>query len=158
MPARLRLAVLAAFALATFALAGCATTGRGPATAQGAWRLQASASAGAALVFEDRGRAVLQLACRRNPSDLYVAADGLKPASGRVTLQVGARRYDLGARPDEPRLAASGPIPDTLPAALMSGGAIGLTAVGQRLPPLPAPDGKVVVAFVISCRAETANG
>jgi hypothetical protein len=143
-------------ALAALAVAACATV---PAPrSPGVWRLQSSATTGAALIFEAGGHAVLQLACRRNPADLYVASDQLKATGGPVVLQVGARSFALTARTDEPRLAATAAIPDSLPAALMSGGAIGLSAGRQALPSLPAPDGKVVVAFVISCRAETANG
>ncbi|MDB5465851.1 MAG: hypothetical protein JWQ46_613 [Phenylobacterium sp.] len=141
--------------LAGLALAGCASV---PTGASGAWSLQASATAGAALVFSDGGRDLLRLACRRSPTELYLASDRVKPAHGEVSLAIDGHRFSLRPVSDEPRLAAVAPMPDALPAALLSGGRIGVTADGHSLGPLPAPDGKTAVAFVIACRADTAVG
>ncbi|MDB5450304.1 MAG: hypothetical protein JWQ52_1432 [Phenylobacterium sp.] len=149
---------LPAAVLAGLALAGCASAPMGASVAPGAWSLQASATAGAALVFSDGGRDVLRLACRRSPTELYLASDRLKPAHGEVGLEIDGHRFSLRPASDEPRLAAVAPMPDALPAALLSGGRIGVTADGHSLGPLPAPDGKTAVAFVIACRAETAVG
>jgi len=49
-------------------------------------------------------------------------------------------------------------MPDALPAALLDGGPIAVSAGGETLDRLPSPDGKVVAAFVIACRADTAAG
>ncbi|RAK58607.1 hypothetical protein DJ021_01755 [Phenylobacterium hankyongense] len=147
--------VLVIAVLAGLALAGCASV---PMGAPGAWSLQASATAGAALVFADGGRDVLRLACRRSPAELYLASDRLKPAHGEVRLDIDSHRFSLRPTADEPRLAAVGPMPDALPAALLDGGRISVTADGHSLGPLPAPDGKTTAAFVIACRADTAVG
>ncbi|MDB5452060.1 MAG: hypothetical protein JWO33_638 [Caulobacteraceae bacterium] len=134
-------------------LAGCATI---PPPKAGAWALQASATAGAALVRTDnQGRDALRIACRRNPADLYVASDLAEPATGQIALTVDDRAFPLTARGEEPRLSATGPLPDGLPAALMSARRVALSYGGRRLGPFPAPDAKTAAAFAIGCRGPT---
>jgi hypothetical protein len=125
-------------------LAACATVRPEPAPS---WTVQASATAGSALIAADARGEVLRIACRRNPADLYVASPRLDDRAP-VTLQVGDERFELAARDG----AATAPIPPALPAALMAGGAIALGQGRTRLGPYPAPDAKTVAAFAIACR------
>lgn len=149
----------AAALLPALVVAACATTQAPSPPARSAWRVQSSATAGAALVLSGGGgEDVLRLACRRAPSDLYLASDRLKPARGPVTLQVGEHSFTLQAVAEGAHLAAVAPIPDALPSALMNSGAIRVSAGAQHLEGLPTPEGTVVAAFVIACRAETATG
>lgn len=141
--------------VALLALAGCATV---PVSRQGGWTLQASATAGSALVWGDhQGREPLRIACRRNPADLYVASDIAPPATGPVTLRVDEASFALTPTRDEPRLAATAPMPDALPAALMSAKAVRLTHDGGRAGPFPAPNAKIAAAFAIACRGPTSR-
>jgi hypothetical protein len=141
--------------IALLALAGCATV---PTSRQGGWTLQASATAGAALVWADvAGREPLRIACRRNPADLYVASDIARPAAGPVTLHVDEASFTLTPARDEPRLAATAPMPDALPAALMSAKAVRLTHGAGRTGPFPAPNAKIAAAFAIACRGPTSR-
>jgi hypothetical protein len=140
-------------AAAGLALAGCATA---PPPATGDWTLQVSATARTALARTDgRGRDAPRIACRRNPSDLYVASDLAGPATGAVALTVDDSAFPLVANGGEPRLSATGPLPDGLPAALMSARRVALNYGGRRLGPFPAPGPKVAAAFLIGCRGPT---
>jgi hypothetical protein len=143
--------------LAALALAGCASLA--PPKPALHWMLQASAAAGSALALtDDGGQDVLRLACRTNPPDLYLASDRLKPASSPVQLRIGDRVFALRPTSGEPRLAATAAMPDALPAALLDGGPISVSAGRETLDRLPPPDGKMAAAFVIACRADTAAG
>lgn len=144
-------------ALVALALSGCALNEahppfgapRGPTAT---WAVQVSATAGAALVqTTPSGGEAVRIACRRRPQDLQVTADGLKATSGPVALAVGDRAFPLRAEADGPTLAATGPWPAALPAALMTGGAIGIDVEGRRWRFFP-PDQKTVAAFAIACR------
>ena len=140
----------ARFVLLGLALAGCATA---PTRASGGWILQASATAGAALArIDDKGGDTLRIACRRAPADLLVASDAMAPGTGPAVLRVGELAVALTAGGEAPRLSATAPLPDGLPAALMSGGAVSLTHAGRTLGPFPPPDPKSAAAFVIACR------
>ncbi|HEY8571851.1 hypothetical protein [Phenylobacterium sp.] len=132
--------------VATSILAGCATAP--PPQPAGRWSLQASATAGAALVFSDETR----IACRRNPPDLLVSAPNGPGTGGKVTLSVGRQTFDLQGEAGAPSLVATGPLPPGLPAALMSGGPVVIRAGGANLQ-MPPPDGKLAAAFAISCRS-----
>ena len=136
--------------------AGCATL-KPPAPAPeaegGAWALQASATAGSALVRTDAaGGEQLRIACRRNPPDLFVATGQLRNTGAIVLLRAGRTTVPLTPAAEAEGLAATGPLSDTLPAALMGGGEISVTQAGRRLGPYPAPDEKTAAAFAIACR------
>ena len=128
--------------------AGCATVDRPSA---GSWTMQASATAGSAMVRVEAGVEVLRLACRRNPADLLVTAERLRPA-GPVSLRIGGATFGLTPQAGAPMLVAAGPIPETLPAALMGGGPIVVTSGSRRLGPFPALAPQTAAAFAIACR------
>lgn len=141
---------LALALLAHLGLAACASTPDAP---QGRWALQASATAGSALIVEDGQGEALRIACRRDPADLFVTTSRLSGAAGAPVLRVGEHTFPLGDPGEGPALTATAPIPPGLPAALMSGGIVSLDQGGRRLGPYPTPDSKTVAAFAIACRA-----
>lgn len=134
--------------LLALAAAGCATLDR---PSSGDWTMQASATAGSAVVWTEDGVEVLRLACRRNPADLLVTSARLGPAEP-VRLRVGGATFPLTPQAGAPVLLAEGAIPETLPAALTSGGAIAVTSGRRRLGPYPALDPQTAAAFAIACR------
>ncbi|WP_374469070.1 hypothetical protein [Phenylobacterium sp.] len=135
--------------LLILALAGCASAPEAP--PPGTWALQASATAGSAIVRSDSGGEALRIACRRDPPDLWVSTGRLH-GEGPVRLQVGAEPFTLAPAAEPQGLSAVAPLPDRLPAAMMGGGEITLSQGRRRLGPYPAPDAKTVAAFVIACR------
>jgi hypothetical protein len=141
-----------AIACASALLAGCASVpGPDPAGVTGEWSQQISATAGSSLTLSSAGQDVLRLACRRNPTDLYLASDRLPAAKGPVRLQIGSHSFTMSPSGEEPRLAATSTVPAALPAALMSGAPIEVSAGGRTLGPLPAPEAKTAAAFAIAC-------
>lgn len=143
-------------ALMLLSLAACATPHQpvgGPPGPKATWTVQLSASAGAALIqAAPAGHEALRVACRRNPTDLYVAAPGLAPTPRALTLQVGEKSFPLTGQTEGRTLAAVGPWPDALPASLMSGGTIRLR-LGPQSWAFTAPDAKTAAAFAIACRS-----
>ncbi|WP_334164661.1 hypothetical protein [Phenylobacterium sp.] len=142
----------AAAPLLAIALCACATVPPEPPDEAARWTMQASATAGAALVHADaEGREVLRIACRRNPQDLFVASAWLRGA-GPVRLTIGEENFPLTALPDAVGLSAAAPWPDRLPAALMAGGPV-TVSLGRRADgPHGAPDARTAAAFAIACR------
>lgn len=137
--------------LAVLALAGCATAP--PREAVGRWDMQASATAGAALVHAGAdGRERLRIACRRNPADLWVATGELRGSGAPVALTVGGETFTLTPADAEAGLSASAPLPPALPAALMGGGTVALSQGGRSAGPFPPPDARTAAAFAIACR------
>ena len=67
--------------LAALILPSCAT----PSTSR-EWTMQASATAGAALIYHDGQADEVRIACRRNPADLYVRPTGFVAAAGNESL------------------------------------------------------------------------
>ncbi len=79
------------------------------------WRVQSSATAGTAIILRARGSEV-RIACRRNPADVYVEADGLDGRSGdqMLTLRSGGHTVMLPVISNERGVAAAGPVTEPL--------------------------------------------
>ncbi|HEY8616915.1 hypothetical protein [Phenylobacterium sp.] len=138
--------------LVALAVAGCASLpAPRPTAANGAWTLQASATAGSALVWTDSRGEGLRIACRRNPADLWLATPRLKGTPGAVWLATGGDTFQLTAEGVAPVLSAVGPVPETLPSAITAGGGLGVRQ-GPRALAFPSPDPKTATAFAIACR------
>jgi|GEM_PF-4933368 len=143
----------AAVPLLALALGACATVRPEPPDDASRWTLQASATAGAALVHADaEGREVLRIACRRNPEDLFVATPWLRGGAGVPQLSVGEAVFPLNPIDGGPGLTATAPWPSGLPAALMAGGAVTIRQGRRTDGPHGAPDAKTAAAFAIACR------
>lgn len=138
--------------LLALALCACATVRPEPPDEASRWTMQASATAGAALVHTDaEGREVLRIACRRNPEDLFVATPWLG-GGGPAQLSVGEAVFALTVVEGGPGLAATAPWPTGLPAALMAGGPVTIRQGRRADGPHGPPDAKTAAAFAIACR------
>jgi len=106
------------------------------------WRVQSSATAGTAAVLSARGDEI-RIACRRNPADVYVAADGLeaKPDKPAVTLRSGGHGITLPVISTEHGVEAAGPVTEPLLFMLNGGAGFELAYGGQviRAPTLNEP-------------------
>lgn len=123
-------------ALALASLAGCATP-------SGGWTVQASATAGAAMVYRDVDLE-LRIACRRNPADLFVS---LEP-QGVWPFKVAGRDGVFEAT----SYARGGASAEITPAAVDSlARGVRVTAGEQTIEP-PAPPEEVAEAFRRACQ------
>lgn len=139
--------------LLALALCACATVRPEPADEASRWALQASATAGAALVHTDaEGREVLRIACRRNPQDLLVVAPWLRDGGGPPLLSIGGAAFALNPVEGGPGLTATAPWPSGLPAALMSGDPVTVRQGRRADGPHGPPDAGTAAAFAIACR------
>lgn len=141
----------AAAIAALLGLAACATAPDGPPPAK--WALQASASAGSALILEDGQGEALRMACRRSPADLMVMTNRLRSSGAPVVLRIGEETFSLAAQGEAAGLAAVAPVPPALAATLMSGNAVSLSQDSRSIGPFTAPDQQTAAAFAIACRA-----
>jgi hypothetical protein len=135
-----------AMALVAALVTGCAT----PSTPQ--WALQASATTGAAIVLNDRARE-FRIACRMNPSDLYVSISGEvpRPAARSIALTSGGHSVmlDVTTTGDEGIVEAAGAADERLLFMLNGNAPIVLEYAGGSfaLPPLDElTRGKMAVA------------
>ena len=136
---------------ALLSVGACATAPDGPPPAK--WALQASATAGSALILEDSQGEALRMACRRSPADLMVMTSRLRSNGAPVVLRIGEETFSLAPQGEAPGLVAVAPVPPGLAAALMSGNAMSLSQDGRRVGPFTAPDQQTAAAFAIGCRA-----
>lgn len=140
----------ASLAAAALLVAGCSPSA--PPAADGAWTMQVSATAGSALVWKEAGKEALRIACRRNPADLLASTPKLAGRPGPVRLRIGDASFDLQSEGEAPLLSATGPIPQDLPAALVSSQAMSLQQDGQSVTSARAPDPALAQAFAKACR------
>ncbi len=116
-------------------LAGCATP-------SGGWTVQASATAGTAMVYRDVDLE-LRIACRRNPSDLFVSLD----PQGIWPFTVAGR----GGVFEVTSYARGGATAEITPEAVNAlAGGVRVTAGDQTIEP-PAPPHEVAEAFRRAC-------
>lgn len=121
------------------AIAGCATP-------SGGWTVQASATAGTAMVYRDVDLE-LRIACRRNPADLFVS---LEP-QGMWPFKVAGR----GGAFEVTSFARGGATAEITPEAVRSLAAgVRVTAGEQTIEP-PAPPQEVADAFLRACELAT---
>ena len=113
--------------------------------------MQASATAGAALVRTESGKEVLRIACRRDPADLWMSTSLLNDGVGTVRVQVGQAILELVPEPDGPPLSASGPRNAAFPAVLGSGSAIRLQRGTGSVVTVEPPVGWTAEAFIAAC-------
>ena len=122
-------------ALALMAVTGCATP-------SGGWTVQASAAAGAAMVYRDVGLE-LRIACRRHPADLFVTLEPQGMWPFKVASRSGAFEivsYAAGGATSE--------ITDEAVEAVAAG--VRITAGEQTIEP-PAPPQETAEAFRRAC-------
>lgn len=124
--------------------------------ANGPWRLEASATAGSALVFSDaQGVERLRLICRRGPAEFLVQAADVQPIGSeeRFTLGFGDQLFTLVADVSSglPFVEARAPLTSALIAALRSGRPIAANYGATNLGPHPAPAEEVRQAFARAC-------
>lgn len=122
---------------------------------QPTWRLQTSATAGAALVYTDADDAeLLRLACRRSPADLYAALPTFTriASEDRLTIGVGEALATLVVSMEGPDtgLIATGQPQRAIMAPLLEGKPVGVS-YGARQLMLQAPPRPVSQAFVEAC-------
>lgn len=127
-----------------------------PPPVEGPWRLEASATAGSALVFGDAdGVERLRLICRPGPAEFVVQAPDVTPIGSeeRFTLGFGDTLFTLVADVSSglPFVEAKAPLTTELIAALRSGRPIAANYGAANLGPHPAPEGAVLEAFVHAC-------
>lgn len=134
---------------AMLSLAACA---RPTSPAPGAiWSMQASATAGAALIRSEGGNEVLRIACRRSPDDVWISTSLLDDGPGTVRLQIGEAVMDLVSEPDGPPLSASGPPSAAFPAVLGAGKAIPLQRGADASVAIEPPIRATAQAFIAAC-------
>ncbi|HEX2561540.1 hypothetical protein [Phenylobacterium sp.] len=158
--------ILVAALTAAFAVASCerqdtqapaeeVTTAPAP-NDEGPWRLEASATAGSALVFSDGdGIERLRLVCRRGPAEFVAQAADVQPIGSeeRFTLGVGETLFTLVADVSSglPFVEAKAPLSPALIAALGSGQPIAANYGATNLGPHPPPQREVRDAFIRAC-------
>jgi hypothetical protein len=123
---------------------------------EGPWRLEASASAGSALVFSDAdGVERLRLICRRGPAEFVAQAPDVAPIGSeeRFTLGFGDELFTLVADVGSglPFVEARGPLSPELIAALRSGRPVAANYGATNLGPHPAPAPELAGAFARAC-------
>lgn len=122
------------------------------------WTIQASATAGAALVLSGAdGREQLRIACRRSPADIYVAAH-LQPVESeeRLTLGFGETLFSLVRQPSagsDSVVEATGPLTAELAEAVVNNQPIGISYGSKNLGPFQAPTPDVAQTFQQACRS-----
>lgn len=135
--------------VAMLSLAACS---RPTSPAPGAiWSMQASATAGAALIRSEGGNEVLRIACRRNPDDVWISTSLLDDGPGTVRLRIDQSVLELVPEPDGPPLSASGPPNAAFPAVLRAAKAIRLQrGTGPQVAVEP-PARATTEAFIAAC-------
>lgn len=133
-----------------------------PAPAESQWTMQASATAGAAIVLTDEGgKEVFRLACRRSPADLYAAVPLLRRVGSedRLTLGAGDELAVLVVSMEGPEegLRATGARQPAFVSALAEGRAISF-AYGQRQITLPPLRLDVRTDFAAACQDQAHGG
>lgn len=128
----------------------------GTAAPEGPWRLEASATAGAALVFGDsEGVERLRLICRPGPAEFIAQAPDVVPIGSeeRFTLGFGDELFTLVADVASglPFVEARTPLTPDLVAALRSGRPVAANYGATNLGPHPAPAPQVADAFANAC-------
>ncbi|MFC3078729.1 hypothetical protein ACFODL_11575 [Phenylobacterium terrae] len=123
---------------------------------EGPWRLEASATAGSALVFADAdGVERLRLICRRGPAEFVVQAADVQPIGSeeRFTLGFGDQLFTLVADVSSglPFVEAKAPLTPELIGRLRGGQPIAANYGATNLGPHPAPEGEVGEAFARAC-------
>jgi hypothetical protein len=123
--------------------------------AGGGWTMQASATAGAALVHTAKdGAEDLRVACRRNPADLWVSAPRFSRigSEDRLSLGAGDKATALVAdlQAEGAGVEASGPVAPEFLEALRAGGEIGVSYGSQALRLTP-PEPATAERFARSC-------
>lgn len=129
---------------------------------EGPWRLEASATAGSALVFGDSdGVERLRLICRRGPAEFVVQAPDVAPIGSeeRFTLGFGDALFTLVADVASglPFVEAKAPLTPELIAALRSGRPVAANYGATNLGPHAAPAGEVREAFARVCEQARAS-
>lgn len=117
----------------------------------GQWQVQNSATAGAAIVLPLRNSEV-RIACRLNPSDLYVAttALGTRDSGGSLVLRSGGHSVELSVLSTERGVEAAGPVTGPL-LFMLNGRAPMELRYGRRNIRLPALDEATRNAFATAC-------
>lgn len=123
---------------------------------EGSWRLEASATSGAALVFADAdGVERLRLICRRGPTEFVAQAPDVAPIGSeeRFTLGFGDELFTLVADVASglPFVEARTSLTPQLVAALRSGRPVAANYGVSNLGPHPAPAPGVAEAFARAC-------
>lgn len=113
--------------------------------------MQASATAGAALIRTEGGDEVLRIACRRNPADVWISTSLLHDGPGTVRLQIDQTILELVPEPDGPPLSASGPSNAAFPGVLGSGKAIRLQRGSEPGVAVEPPIRTTAQAFIAAC-------
>ena len=131
-----------------------------PATVQqpaGGWAMQVSAAAGAALVHTGAdGGEDLRIACRRNPTELWVSATRLRRIGSEDRLSLGAGNQvtalvaDL--RAEGAGVEAAGPIAPEFLTGLRTGGEIAIS-YGSQTVQLSPPESALAQRFADACGA-----
>lgn len=123
---------------------------------EGPWRLEASATAGAALVFADAdGVERLRLICRRGPAEFVAQAPDVTPIGSeeRFTLGFGDELFTMVADVSSglPFVEAKAPLTAELIAALRSGRPVAANYGATNLGPHPGPATQVGEVFAKAC-------
>ena len=123
------------------------------------WDMQASATAGTALVFNEGEADEVRIACRRGPAEIYVRPVGFMAAPGDAPLHLRAGAeaiaLDVLAIPGGSKaIEAKGPLTPGFFTFMESGQPIHLEYAGQRRA-LPAPNAQLRTDFTRACRQAT---
>ena len=151
-----------AFSALLLALGACTPeepeTPAAAADAPSPWSLQASATAGAAIILsDDTGAERLRIACRRNPAELYVSAPAFTRIGSeeRLTLGAGDELATLVVSQETPPgrpLEAVGQLSADFVDAFAAGRAIAASYGASAIGPAPSPPPHLRASFAAACR------
>lgn len=132
--------------------------GSSPAASRPIWTIEVSATAGAALVLNEAGGGErLRIACRRNPTDLYVAVPAFHRigSEDRLTLGAGDEVMPLVVAPAATAGAsveATGELSQAFVEAIAAGRPIGAAYGAQQIRAVDAPAPDLAQRFAQACR------